>query len=138
MIKNFLFMLAICTFSLFTQAQKASYKIVYDLVSSDTADHSTVLRQFNNILKEAPGAELEVVCHGQAVYMLVAEKAFFESRMKELLSKGKVSFKICANSMRRFGIDKSQLIPIAEIVPVAILELASKQQDGWSYIKAGH
>lgn len=138
MIKNILFVLALCSVSLFTQAQKSSYKIVYDLVSSDTADHSTVLRQFNNILKEAPGAELEVVCHGQAVFMLIAEKAFFESRMKELQSKGKVSFRVCANSMKRLGVDKSQLLPIAEVVPVAILELASKQQEGWSYIKAGH
>lgn len=138
MIKNILFVFALCSLSLFAQAQKSSYKIVYDLVSSDTADHSTVLRQFNNILKEAPEAELEVVCHGQAVYMLVIGKVFFENRMKELQSKGKVSFKICANSMRRFGIDKSQLISLAEIVPVAILELASKQQEGWSYIKAGH
>lgn len=138
MIKNIFFVLALCFLSLFVQAQKSSYKIVYDLVSSDTADHSTVLRQFNNILKEAPGAELEVVCHGQAVYMLVAEKAFFESRMKDLQGKGKVSFKVCANSMKRLGVDKSQLLTIAEIVPVAILELASKQQEGWSYIKAGH
>jgi intracellular sulfur oxidation DsrE/DsrF family protein len=27
---------------------------------------------------------------------------------------------------------------MAEIVPVAILELSEKQMKGWSYIKAGH
>jgi len=114
------------------------HKIVYDLSSADTSDHSTVLRQFNNVLKEAPTTELEVVCHGQAIYMLVKDKAVMEERMKELIKKGKVSFKVCANSMRRYGIDKSQLIPLAEVVPVAILELSSKQQQGWSYIRAGH
>lgn len=114
------------------------HKIVYDLVSADTSDHSTVLRQFNNILKEAPDAELEVVCHGQAIYMFVKDKAILEEKMKELVKKAKISFKVCANSMRRYGVDKSQLIPLAEIVPVAMLELSSKQQQGWSYIKAGH
>jgi len=114
------------------------HKIVYDLSSADTSDQSTVLRQFNNILKEAPTAELEVVCHGQAIYMFVKDKAVMEERMKELVKKGKISFKVCANSMRRYGIDKSQLIPLAEVVPVAILELSSKQQQGWSYIRAGH
>ena len=57
--------------------------------------------------------------------------------MKDLQSKAKVSFKVCANSMKRLGIDKSQLIGIAEVVPVAILELSSKQQQGWSYIWGG-
>jgi intracellular sulfur oxidation DsrE/DsrF family protein len=119
-------------------SQSANFKIVFDLASQDTADHSAVLRQFNNVLKEAPDAELEVVCHGPAVWMLVAEKAFFQQRMAELMQKGHVSFRICANSMRRFGIDRSQLLPFAEVVPVAILELADKQQKGWSYIRAGH
>lgn len=119
-------------------AQSGNYKIVFDLASQDTADHSAVLRQFNNVLREAPDAELEVVCHGPAVSMLVAEKAFFQQRMVELMQKGRVSFRICANSMKRFGIDRSQLLPFAEVVPVAILELADKQQKGWAYIRAGH
>lgn len=119
-------------------SQQVHHRIIYDLVSADTADHSTVLRQFNNILKEAPDAELEVVCHGPAVYMLVRQKAFFEERMNDLRVKAKVTFKACANTLRRYGIDKSELIPVAEVVPVSILELSDKQQKGWSYIKAGH
>lgn len=114
------------------------HKIVYDLASDDTAVHAVVLRQFNNVLKAAPDTELEVVCHGTAPYMLVSGKAFFENAMKELQLKGKVHFKVCANSLRRLGIDKSQLLTLAEIVPVAILELSDKQKQGWTYIKAGH
>jgi intracellular sulfur oxidation DsrE/DsrF family protein len=125
-----------CFFSVAASAQ--SHKIVFDLSSEDTADHSTVLRQFNNVLKAAPDTELEVVCHGNSVYMLVKGKAFFEDRMKELQQKGKVYFRVCANSMRRLGVDKSQLISLAEVVPVAILELSTRQQQGWSYIRAGH
>lgn len=115
-----------------------NHKIVYDLNSNDTAIHSKVLRQFRNILKEAPDAELEVVCHGFGVNMVVKAKALFETQMNELRSQGKVSFKVCANSMKRLGINKSELLAIAEVVPVAILELSSKQQQGWSYIWAGN
>jgi len=97
-----------------------------------------VLRQFNNVLRQAPDTELEVVCHGPAIYMLVKEKSVFESRMQDALVKGKVSFKVCANSMKRLGVDASQILPLAQIVPVSILELASKQAEGWAYIKAGH
>lgn len=125
------------TVILATITAKAQQKIVYDLNSADTSAHAVVIRQFNNVLREMPGAELEVVCHGNAVYMLVQAKAKLEEAMKDLQKKGKVSFKVCANSMRRLGVDKSQLLPLAEVVPVAILELAGKQKEGWSYIKAG-
>jgi len=133
--------LALITAFLFTtsviMAQNATYKIVYDLNSSDTSVHSIVLRQFNNILKAAPDAQLEVVCHGQAIYMLVSNKEHFEQTISALKATGHVAFKVCANSMKRFAVDKSELLPTADVVPVAILELSQKQIEGWSYIKAG-
>ena len=119
-------------------AQTDQHKIVFDLSSADTATHSTVLRQFTNVLKAAPDTELELVCHGQAVNMFVKDKLYLEEKIKELKSKAKVSFKVCANSLRRYNIDKSLVSDLAEIVPVAMLELASKQKQGWSYIKAGN
>ncbi len=130
------FLLFLISLSLFSQEKK--FKIVYDLVSADTADYSAVVRQFNNILKLAPDAELEVVCHGPALAMVMKEKSNVAEGMETLRLKAKVSFKACANSMRRMKVEPSQLLPQADIVPVAILELAEKQMEGWSYIKAGH
>lgn len=119
-------------------AQSEKHKIVFDLNDGDTAAHSTVLRQFTNVLKAAPDTELELVCHGKAVNMFVKDKVYFEEKIKELKGKGNVSYKICANSLRRYNIDKSQVSDLAEIVPVAMLELSAKQKEGWSYIKAGN
>jgi len=119
-------------------AQTDHQKIVFDLNNSDTAAHSSALRNFSNVLKAAPDTELELVCHGAAINMFVKDKLYFEEKIKELKSKGKVSFKVCANSMKRLNVDKSQVSDLAEIVPVAILELAAKQKEGWSYIKAGN
>lgn len=133
-----IFFLLIILFSCISLSAQGKHKIVFDLASADTAAHSGMLRQLNNVLREAPDAELEVVCHGPAVYMLVKDKTILEEKMKELMAKATVSFKVCANSMRRLGVDKSQLISLAEIVPVAMLELAKKQKEGWSYIWAGH
>lgn len=139
LLRRFSFSLLWLVFTtLAAQSQSGHQKIVYDLVSADTADHSAVLRQFNNILKAAPDTELEVVCHGPAIYMMVKQKMFFGERMAALKNTGRVSYKVCANSLRRLGVDASELIAVAEVVPVAILELAEKQQQGWSYIKAGH
>ena len=137
MYKFFLFITLLSTTGI-VNAQTEHQKIVFDLNSGDTAAHSTVLRQFSNVLKAAPDTELELVCHGQAINMFIKDKLSFEEKIKELKSKGNVSFKVCANSMRRLNIDKSQISGIAEIVPVAMLELSSKQKEGWSYIKAGN
>ncbi len=137
MYKIFLFIVLLCTTSV-VYTQTEHQKIVFDLNSGDTTAHSTVLRQFTNVLKAAPDTELELVCHGQAINMFVKDKLYFEEKIKELKSKGTVSYKVCANSMRRLNIDKSQISGLAEIVPVAMLELASKQKEGWSYIKAGN
>jgi intracellular sulfur oxidation DsrE/DsrF family protein len=121
-----------------SNAQTEKHKIVFDLNSNDTSVQSTVLRQFTNILKAAPDAELELVCHGQAVFMFVSDKFYTEEKVKELKAKGNVSFKICANSMRRYNVDKSHINPLGDIIPIAMLEISSKQKEGWSYIKAGN
>jgi len=57
--------------------------------------------------------------------------------MEEIQKVFNVSFVACANTMRRLKVDKSQLLPFAKITPVAMLEISARQQDGWSYIKAG-
>ncbi|MFM9907991.1 MAG: DsrE family protein [Chitinophagaceae bacterium] len=129
---------SIVLLSAFHSIAQSKHKIVFDFASGDTAFHSGILRQLNNVLKEAPDAELEVVCHGPAVFMLVKDKTLLEDKMKEIIGRAHVTFKICANSMRRLGVDKNQLISLAEVVPVAMLELSKKQQEGWSYIWAGH
>lgn len=126
---------AVITIALNAQTEK--HKIVFDLNNGDTAIHNIVLRQFANVLNAAPDTELELVCHGKAIYMFEKDHIYFEEKIKELKGKGNVSYKICANAMKRYGVDKSQISTLAEIVPVAILELSSKQKDGWSYIKAG-
>ncbi len=49
-----------------------------------------------------------------------------------------VSLKVCAITMKRNNLDKSQLIPGIEMVPDGIYEIISKQRDGWGYIKVAH
>lgn len=39
--------------------------------------------------------------------------------------------------MKRMNIKAEQLLPESDVVPAAIIELSDKQQEGWSYIKAG-
>ncbi len=119
-------------------AQSKKQKIVFDFVKPDTADFRFMILQINNILIEAPYTNIEVVCSSKGLNMLVNDKTNVKDEIAELQKAFNVSFAACANSMRRFKVDKSQLVPQANIVPVALLEIAAKEQEGWSYIKAGN
>jgi uncharacterized protein len=118
-------------------AQTKQHKIVFEITSSDTAAQRTVLRQINNVIKDAPGTKIEVVCHGPAIFMLVKEKTVLAPMMEDLKSKQNVGFAACNNSMKKNNIDVSQLVTVANIVPNGVMEVVAKQEDGWSYIKAG-
>ena len=121
----------------FTATAQNNQKIVFDFVKADTADFRVMVLQIKNVLKENPNTVMEVVCYGPGLMMLVSDKTNVSKEMEELQKSPNVTFAACANTMRRLKVEKSQLVPFAKVVPVAMLELSIRQQEGWSYIKAG-
>ena len=122
-----------------TFAQQKEHRIVFEFTKGDTASFSTMMRQLNNITKATAGnAKLEVVCYGPGLQMLMTEKTTVQQQIAEFSQKYNVVFAACEASMQRQGIVKSQLLTQAVTVPLATLEISSKQQEGWSYIKAGY
>ncbi len=135
--KQFSFLAVTMLFYFSSAAQTNEQKIVFDFAKADTADFRIMVLQVKNVLREAPGTTIEVVCYGPGLLMLVADKTNVSKEMEEIQKVSNISFAACANTMRRMNIDKARIVPFAKIVPVAILELSSLQQQGWSYIKAG-
>jgi len=122
----------------FSASTQSNQKIVFDFVKADTADFRIMVTQIKNVLKEDPNTTIEIVCYGPGLIMLVSDKTNVSKEMEELQKSSNVNFAACANSMRRLKVEKSQLVSFAKVVPVAILELSARQQEGWSYIKAGY
>ena len=119
-------------------AQQKEHRIVFEFTKGDTASFSTMMRQLNNITKATAGnAKLEVVCYGPGLQMLMTEKTTVQQQIADFHHKYNVVFAACEASMQRQGIVKSQLLPQIVTVPLATLEISTKQQEGWSYIKAG-
>src|ERR1044072_4660858 len=116
-------------------AQTTPYKVVFDITSGDTAAHKTVIRQMRGISQSRPDAKLEVAIYGDALAMVMKDKSIIADAVQELSSNKKASFKVCAATMKRHNIDKSQLLPGVEVVPDAIFEIVTKQHEGWGYIK---
>lgn len=112
------------------------HKIVFQLTSEDTLVHKSMLRQITNTLNAAPNSQIEVVCHGPGINLLVASKTKFEQKISNLSNK-KVRFVACENTLREKKINKDEIIKDAGFVPAGIVEIILKQEKNWSYIKAG-
>lgn len=117
--------------------QKPEHKIIFQLTSGDTTAHKQLMKQFNNILTVSPTTKIEVVCHGAGLDMLVSGKTIVEDKIKMLADKG-VVFNACEFSIKERKVEKSKIISSAGFVPAGIIEIVSKQEKGWSYIKAGN
>src|SRR5688572_15027203 len=119
-------------------AQQKEHKIVFDFTKGDTASFSIMMRQAKNILIETGNAQLEIVCHGPGLDMIMNDKTTVKNEVVELHNKYNVIFAACGATMKRRGVDKTQLFPFTVVIPLANLEFSAKQQEGWSYIKAGY
>lgn len=115
----------------------AEHKIVFQLTSNDTLAHKALMKQLGNILTLSPTTKLEVVCHGPGLSMLVNQTSIVTEKISEFSEKG-VDFMACQFSMKERKVAKEELHSNAKIVPGGILEIVQKQEQGWSYIKAGN
>ena len=136
--KIFLSVVTVFFFVNFISAQQKEHKIVFDFTKGDTASFSTMMRQVRNITTASGNSKIEIVCYGPGLDMLMTNKTTVNKEIEEFTGKFKVVFAACEASMQRRGIKKEELLSQVITVPFATLEISSKQQEGWSYLKAGY
>jgi len=136
--KRIIFLASLLVSFHFLYAQTIPYNVVFDLTSKDTNNHKSVLRWVQMISNERPDAQLEIVLYGQSLDMIVKDKSVVVNELNALSNNKNVAVKVCAAAMKRYNIDKSQLLPGIVIVPDGIYEIITKQKEGWGYIKAPH
>jgi intracellular sulfur oxidation DsrE/DsrF family protein len=115
-------------------SQSKPVKVVFDITSKDTLAHQTVLRHVS-LMAAYPESQVEVVIYGSALPMVVKDKSTIEKGLTDLILNKNVSFKACAITMKRHNVDKSQLIAGVTVVPDGLIEIVTKQSEGWGYIK---
>lgn len=115
----------------------AQHKIVWEVASGDTSVQRMLYRQVNNVLNAAPDTKIELVYHGLAIYAVLQDTGHYKAELKAVQQRG-VQIAACRNSLKNRGIDTARVMQTVVIVPVAILELVQKQEQGWGYIKAGN
>ena len=118
-------------------AQNNAYKVVFDITSSDSTDHQSLIRWLNGISKSNPNAKMEVVFYGKSLQMVTMEKSVVAEEVQKLAKNKNISFRVCEMALKRYQLTKSDLLPGVEIVPDGIAEIVQRQTEGWGYIKAG-
>jgi uncharacterized protein len=112
------------------------HKIVFQLSNNDTLSHKALMKQLGNITSVAPNTQIEVVCHGPGLDMLVNGKSTVHDKISHFTQKG-IQFLACEFSMSERKVEKEKIIKEASFVKAGIIEIVSKQEQGWSYIKSG-
>ncbi|MCJ8164355.1 DsrE family protein [Pontibacter sp. E15-1] len=110
------------------------HRVVYDVVSADSARQGKIMQHLDRMMDHWPEARLEVVVHGNGLEMLMKNKAANAEELKALQAKG-VVFAACENAMRAHNVQKEQLLPGVITVPMGVVEIIEKQEEGYSYIK---
>lgn len=118
-------------------AQNKPHNIVFQLNSADTLVHKSLMKQLNNLQSLAPGSHLEVVCLGPGIEFLLKDKSSYAAAIQELAKKG-VTFLACQFTLKEKKKWVDDLLPSVGSVPGGIVEIVTKQEEGWSYIKSGN
>lgn len=134
----FLLMVLAFAFGPKVQAQtQAPHRIVMQLVSGDTLAHKALFNQLRNLTEGwGDSVAIQVVCHGPGLNVLMTSKSTYAEKVYAFQKKG-VRFIACENTMKERKIEKSEILPGMDYVRMGIAEIVVKQEQGWSYIKAG-
>ncbi len=110
-------------------------KVVVHVNFPEPGRQGHCLKNVANILREAPDARVEVVCHVGGIGLV--EKARTEhAEAVGALQKQGVTFVACETTMRQKSISKKDLLPGVGTVPSGALEVVLKQQKGgYAYFK---
>ena len=110
-------------------------KVVVHVNFPELSVQGAGLKNVTNILKEAPDAQVEVVCHGAGIGLVEKARTEHAEAVEALVKKG-VKFVACENTMRQKSIRKEDLLPGVGTVPSGAVEVVRKQQkDGFAYFK---
>ena len=119
-------------------AQNKPINIVFDVTSADPATHQSTMRHVKTMSSNYPDAKFEVVLYSGSVEMALKEKSSVAKEITNLANNKNVSFKVCAMTLKRKEINQNELLSGFEVVPDGILEIVTKQSEGWGYIKESH
>lgn len=135
--KKILTILALVFMGNFAWAQESpEHRIVFQHTTADTTAQKALMKQLGNMLSVSPTTQVEVVCHGPGLNMLVTQHSRVAETLAGFAARG-VVFNACQFSMKERKVAPEQLLPSVTQVPAGIIYIVTKQEEGFHYIKSG-
>lgn len=117
-------------------SSQANHRIVIQFNEADSVSQVRAVMQVENIRNIWADAQIELVCMGGGIDLLMKKNSKVSNKVADWTAKG-VTFAACNNTMMVRNVKKEDLLPQAVVVPAAVIELATKQEQGWSYFRGG-
>ncbi len=139
-LRNLLLLLLAFTFVLAASGQAApakTHRVLFAVTSGDVIDWQMTLGNARNLiagLKPEP-VEVEIVSYSAGIMMIKGDSAV-AADIAALQAQG-VKFVACQNAMRFHKLELKDLLPGVTPVPAGIVEVVTRQEQGWTYIKGG-
>lgn len=117
------------------QSKDMTAKAVFQVSDNDPAKWNLTLNNVRNVQQDlgADKVELEVVVYGPGISMLKKDSAVGE-RVAAALKAG-VKVVACENTMHAQKLTYDDMLPSIGYVPAGVVELMTKQREGYAYIK---
>lgn len=112
------------------------HKIVIQFNQSDSTAQAGLIHQLDYVKTSWPNALIEVVCLNEGLDLLIISNSKVPDAVAGWFAKG-VVFAACNSSMRFRNVRRSDLLPNVKVVPSAPVEVAFKQEQGWSFFRGG-
>jgi len=109
--------------------------VVIQMSDNDPAKWNLALNNAKNVQQELgkDKVDIEIVAFGPGINMLKFDSEV-ANRVTESEKSG-IAILACGNTMKAMKLTDKDLNPSAKVVPAGVIEIMTKQEAGWSYIK---
>jgi intracellular sulfur oxidation DsrE/DsrF family protein len=109
--------------------------VVIQMSDNDPAKWNLALNNAKNVQQEMgkDKVDIEIVAYGPGINMLKFDSEV-ANRVTEAEKSG-IAIRACGNTMKAMKLTDKDLNPSAKVVPAGVIEIMTKQEAGWTYIK---
>ncbi len=110
-------------------------RIVFQVSDADPAKWNLVLNNVKNVQEDlgAKNVDIEIVAYGPGLSMLKLESVVGNKIADAIV--GGVSVIACENTMKVQKLKRDDMISNLAYVPAGVVQLMTRQQQGWAYIR---
>lgn len=122
-----------------TNSDKKTHKLIFQLTTGDSLEQNSLVRQLSNITNQSQFSEplqIEVICYAKGINFVLEKKSKYKADIKRLTDLG-VNFIACENTLKRKKLPKTAVMKEATFSPMGVIHLMKRQEQAWTYIKAG-